>query len=100
MQSPGDVIAEQGEGAVAEQGSTAGVQLWAADRLGSRAGGCSFPRPGASVRGREESREGGERAEPGAAAAAAGLWRPSPASQPERSEGEARSGRGGWTSGR
>ena len=35
-----------------------------------------------------------------AAAAAAGLQRPSPASQPQRSEGEARSGRGGWTSGR
>ena len=56
MQSPGDVIAEQGEGAVAEQGSTADRQLWAADSLGSRAGGSSFPLPGTSVQEREESR--------------------------------------------
>ena len=63
MQSPGDVIAEQGEGAVAEQGSTADRQLWAADSLGSRAGGSSFPLPGTSVQEREESR--GRRVESG-----------------------------------
>lgn len=55
MQSPGDVIAEQGEGAVAELGSTADGQLWAADSVGSRAGGSSFPLPETSVQEREES---------------------------------------------
>lgn len=95
MQSPGDVIADRSKGAVAERGSAAGGQLSAAHRLGARAGVCSFSRPGAGVRGREESR--GERAGPGAAAAAA-----APPASPARALGgrEERSGQGGWTSGR
>lgn len=96
MQSPGDVIADKSQGAVAEPGFAAGGQLSAAHRLGARAGGCSFSRPWAGVRGREERR--GERAGPGAAAAAAAP--PRQPRQPERSEVEERSGQGGWTSGR
>ena len=73
MQSPGDVIAEQGEGAVAEQGSTADRQLWAADSLGSRAGGSSFPLPGTSVQEREETTGAGAQGVPGSQGGRGGL---------------------------